>query len=67
MVNGRIACISCPYTYDKGRYHMYIVPQRIPLPEPVADIYRAVERLQALYPDRKFTHPTGIWSARSVR
>ena len=25
------------------------------MPEPVADIYRAVERLQALYPDRKFT------------
>ena len=34
---------------------MYVLPHRIPLPEPVADIYRAVERLQALYPDRKFT------------
>ena len=29
--------------------------QRIPLPEPVAGIYRAVERLQARYPYRKFT------------
>ena len=34
---------------------MHVVPKIIPLPEPVADIYRAVERLQALYPNRKFT------------
>jgi hypothetical protein len=29
--------------------------KRIPLPEPVAKIYEAVEELQKLYPDRKFT------------
>jgi len=29
--------------------------QRIPLPEPVAKIYEAVEELQKLYPGRKFT------------
>jgi hypothetical protein len=29
--------------------------QRIKLPEPVADIYRAVVRLEQLYPGRKFT------------
>ena len=28
---------------------------RIPLPKPVADIYRAVEQLEKLYPGRKFT------------
>ena len=28
--------------------------QRIPLPEPVAKIYEAVEELQNLYPGRKF-------------
>jgi hypothetical protein len=31
------------------------MPRRIPLPEPVARIYKAVEELQALYPTRKFT------------
>ena len=29
--------------------------QKIKLPEPVADIYRAVGRLEKLYPGRKFT------------
>jgi hypothetical protein len=29
--------------------------KRIPLPEPVACIYKAVAALEALYPDRKFT------------
>jgi hypothetical protein len=29
--------------------------KRIPLPEPVARIYEAVEQLEALYPGRKFT------------
>lgn len=29
--------------------------QRIPLPEPVAKIYEAVEELQKIYPGRKFT------------
>jgi hypothetical protein len=29
--------------------------QRIPLPEPVAKIYEAVEELQKFYPGRKFT------------
>jgi hypothetical protein len=29
--------------------------QRIKLPAPVADIYRAVDELKRLYPDRKFT------------
>ncbi|MBB5063937.1 DUF6998 domain-containing protein [Granulicella mallensis] len=29
--------------------------QKIKLPEPVADIYRAVVRLEELYPGRKFT------------
>jgi len=29
--------------------------QRIKLPEPVADIYRAVARLEEMYPGRKFT------------
>ena len=29
--------------------------RRIPLPKPVADIYRAVRELEATYPDRKFT------------
>ena len=32
---------------------------RIKLPEPVADIYRAVKRLEELYPGRKFT-PDGV-------
>ncbi len=29
--------------------------RRIPLPEPVAEIYRAVEQLEQMYPGRKFT------------
>ncbi len=36
---------------------MYIVgmSRRIPLPEPVAEIYRAVALLEQMYPGRKFT------------
>lgn len=30
-------------------------PQLIKLPEPVADIYRATAKLEAMYPGRKFT------------
>ncbi len=33
----------------------FSIGQRIKLPEPVADIYRAVVRLEELYPGRKFT------------
>jgi hypothetical protein len=29
--------------------------KRVPLPEPVAQIYRATAALEALYPGRKFT------------
>jgi hypothetical protein len=31
------------------------MPKRVPLPEPVTQIYRATAALEALYPGRKFT------------
>jgi hypothetical protein len=46
---------SCSKSIHGRREQLIADGQRIKLPEPVADIYRAVVRLEALYPGRKFT------------